>query len=178
MKELFSIFKVFFRIGAFTFGGGYAMIPLIHEEIVDNNGWMNESDFLDAIAISQSLPGAIAINIATFVGYKIKGIKGALVSALGVILPSFLIILFLSGILIKNKDNIYLKKAFLGVRPAIVGLIIFSIYKLQRSVEKNIFSISLYIVSVILLIVLGINPIFVIIASGILGYLYYGGKKK
>ena len=154
------------------------MIPLIHEEIVDKNKWMSESEFLDAIAISQSLPGAIAVNIASFVGYRIKGVKGAIVSALGVILPSFFIILFLSGVLIKHKDNIYLQRAFLGVRPAIVGLILFSIYKLQRSVEKNKFSISLYIVSVLLLIVIGISPIFVIIVSGLLGYLYYGGKNK
>lgn len=177
MKELLEIFKVFFRIGAFTFGGGYAMIPLIQEEIVEKKMWMKEEEFIDSIAIAQSLPGAIAINIATFVGYKIKGIKGAIFSALGVILPSFLIILLLSGFLLKNRDNIYLKKIFLGVRPAIVSLILVSIYKLQKSVEKNKFSIIMYILAVIALIAFKVSPILVIVFSGFTGFLYFGGKK-
>ncbi|MGB3367958.1 MAG: chromate transporter [Acidaminobacteraceae bacterium] len=176
MKEYLKIFTIFFRIGAFTFGGGYAMIPLIEGEIVGKNEWISSDEFLDALAVSQSLPGAVAINMSTFVGYKIRGIRGAIMACLGIILPSFFIILFLSGFLIKYKDNLYLKNAFKGVRPAVVALILVSVYKLQKSVEKSRFTYILFTVGIVMLIIFKMHPISVIIVSALAGYVHYGGK--
>lgn len=176
MREYLELFSIFFRIGAFTFGGGYAMIPLIEEEIVEKKSWLTNDQFIDALAVSQSLPGAVAINMSTFVGYKAKGIRGAIAACLGMILPSFFIILFLAGFLIKYQDNLYMKNAFRGVRPAVVALILVSVYKLQKSVDKNKFTFVLFTVGLIMLIFLNLNPITVIIVSALSGYIYYGGK--
>lgn len=176
MKEYLKIFSIFFRIGAFTFGGGYAMIPLIEEEIVEKNEWVTNDEFLDALAVAQSLPGAVAINMSTFVGYKIRGIRGAITACLGIILPSFFIILFLAGFLIKYQDNTYMKNAFRGVRPAVVALILVSVYKLQKSVEKSPFTYILFTVAFLMLIFLKMHPISVIIVSALAGYIHYGGK--
>lgn len=176
MKEYFKLFSIFFRIGAFTFGGGYAMIPLIEEEIVGKNQWVNIDEFLDALAVAQSLPGAVAINMSTFVGYKIKGIRGAIAACLGIILPSFFIILFLAGFLIKYQDNKYMQNAFRGVRPAVVALILVSVYKLQKSVEKSKFTYTLFLVAFVMLIFLKMHPISIIVLSALAGYIYYGGK--
>ena len=176
MKEYLKLFSIFLKIGAFTFGGGYAMIPLIEEEIVDKNEWLSNDEFLDALAVAQSLPGAVAINLSTFVGYKIKGIRGAIMSCLGMILPSFFIILFLSGFLIKYQDNIYMKNAFRGVRPAVVALILVSVYKLQKSVERSKFTFVLLAVGLSMLIIFKLNPIAVITFSALAGYIHYGGK--
>jgi chromate transporter len=176
MKEYLKLFSIFLKIGAFTFGGGYAMIPLIEEEIVDKNEWLSNDEFLDALAVAQSLPGAVAINLSTFVGYKIKGIRGAIMSCLGMILPSFFIILFLSGFLIKYQDNIYMKNAFRGVRPAVVALILVSVYKLQKSVERSKFTFVLLAVGLSMLLIFNLNPIAVITFSALAGYIHYGGK--
>lgn len=176
MKEYLKLFSIFLKIGAFTFGGGYAMIPLIEEEIVDKNEWLSNDEFLDALAVAQSLPGAVAINLSTFVGYKIKGIRGAVMSCLGMILPSFFIILFLSGFLIKYQDNIYMKNAFRGVRPAVVALILVSVYKLQKSVERSKFTFVLLAVGLSMLLIFNLNPIAVITFSALAGYIHYGGK--
>ncbi len=122
----FQLFASFFKIGAFTFGGGWAMISIIEKEIVDKKHWIEREDFLDLLAVAQSLPGILAVNISVAVGDKLRGMKGATVAALGTILPSFLIILaiaiFLTPDLIKN--NVVLSKIFMGIRPAVVALII------------------------------------------------------
>lgn len=178
MKKYWELFLIFFKIGAFTFGGGYAMIPLIEEEVSTKNNWLSNEEFLDALAISQSLPGAVAINMSTYVGYKIDGIKGAAICCLGIIMPSFLIILSLAGFLIKYKDNPVLINIFRGVRPAIVALIILSVVKLQKNVEKNIFNILVFAVGFVMLVAFNMHPITLIILSGLLGYIHYGGVKN
>ena len=116
-------FTIFFKIGAFTIGGGYAMVPLIENEIVTKRGWIAKEDFIDLLAISQSAPGILAVNISIFIGYRLRGIRGSIITALGTVLPSFLIILAIALFFHNFKDNIYVERIFKGIRPAVVALI-------------------------------------------------------
>ncbi len=113
---LWQIFFTFFKIGAFTFGGGYAMVPLIQREASEKHGWVTDEDILDIVAIAESTPGPIAINSATFVGYRACGVLGSVAATLGVVLPSFMIILAISGILRQFQENVYVQYAFRGIR--------------------------------------------------------------
>lgn len=116
-------FSIFFKIGAFTIGGGYAMVPLIEDEIVTKRRWIAKEDFIDLLAISQSAPGILAVNISIFIGYRLRGIRGSIITALGTILPSFLIILAIALFFHNFKDNVYVERIFKGIRPAVVALI-------------------------------------------------------
>ena len=116
-------FSIFFKIGAFTIGGGYAMVPLIEDEIVTKRRWIAKEDFIDLLAIAQSAPGILAVNISIFIGYRLRGIRGSIVTALGTILPSFLIILAIALFFHNFKDNVYVERIFKGIRPAVVALI-------------------------------------------------------
>ena len=118
-----ELFLVFFKIGAFTFGGGYAMIPLIRNEVVKKKRWLNDNEFMDMLAIAQSIPGPIALNTALFVGNKRLGFKGSLFSAAGIILPSFIIILLIAILFSQFSDNPIVERIFKGIRPAVVALI-------------------------------------------------------
>ena len=114
-------FSIFFKIGAFTIGGGYAMVPLIEDEIVTKRQWIAKEDFIDLLAISQSAPGILAVNISIFIGYRLRGIRGSIITALGTILPSFLIILAIALFFHNFKDNVYVERIFKGIRPAVVA---------------------------------------------------------
>ena len=114
-------FSIFFKIGAFTIGGGYAMVPLIEDEIVTKRRWIAKEDFIDLLAIAQSAPGILAVNISIFIGYRLRGIRGSIVTALGTILPSFLIILAIALFFHNFKDNVYVERIFKGIRPAVVA---------------------------------------------------------
>ena len=116
-----TLFITFVRIGAFTIGGGYAMLPLIQREVVDR-GWMSKEEFIDLFAVAQSLPGVFAVNISIFVGYKLKKLTGSVICALGTILPSFLIILAIALFFTQFRENEWVEKAFKGLRPAVVAL--------------------------------------------------------
>lgn len=178
MKELIKLFTIFFKIGAFTFGGGYAMIPLIQEEIVNKNEWIEEEEFLDIIALAQSIPGALAINTAAYIGYKKFGLRGAVIACLGAVLPSFFIILFIAKFLIGSINKDLMEKIFKGIRPAVVSLILVAVIKLKKGVKKTTFSYVVVIATVILITVFKVHPIFIIIASGSLGYFLYQEKKS
>ena len=123
MNIYFEAFKIFFKIGAFTIGGGYAMVPLIEHEIVDKHKWLSREDFVDLLAISQSAPGILAVNISIFIGYRLRGIRGSIVTALGTVMPSFLIILAIALFFHNYQDNAVVEKIFKGIRPAVVALI-------------------------------------------------------
>ena len=125
MASYWQIFISFFKIGSFTLGGGYAMIPLIQQEVVDKKGWLKENEFVEMMAIAQSAPGPIALNTAIFVGYKARGIKGVIFSSLGTILPSFIVILLIAIIFTDFKNNPGVERVFKGIRPAVVALIAF-----------------------------------------------------
>lgn len=161
---------VFFKIGLFTFGGGYAMIPLIEREVVETNGWIDEERMMDILAISESTPGPIAINMATFVGYHTAGIWGSALATAGVVLPSVIIILILSGIYTAFRSNIWVGYAFTGIKSAVCVLLINNIIKLSKQF-KGKFNASLVAVGAFLLLAfLNVKGIFVImgaIAAGI-----------
>ena len=123
MNIYLEAFGIFFKIGAFTIGGGYAMVPLIENEIVTKRKWIAQEDFIDLLAISQSAPGILAVNISIFIGYKLRGIRGSIITALGTILPSFIIILAIALFFHSFKDNPIVERIFKGIRPAVVALI-------------------------------------------------------
>ena len=164
-------FSIFFKIGAFTIGGGYAMVPLIEDEIVTKRRWIAKEDFIDLLAIAQSAPGILAVNISIFIGYRLRGIRGSIVTALGTILPSFLIILAIALFFHNFKDNVYVERIFKGIRPAVVALIAAPTFSMAKSAKINRYTIWIPIVSALLIWLLGFSPIWIIIAAGIGGYL-------
>ncbi|MCI1647003.1 MAG: chromate transporter [Bacteroides sp.] len=176
MKRYLEAFSIFFKIGAFTIGGGYAMVPLIEEEIVAKREWITKEDFIDLLAISQSTPGVFAVNIAIFIGYKLWGMKGSIITTLGTILPSFLIILSIALFFHNFKDNVIVERIFKGIRPAVVALIAVPTFSMAKSAKINRYNIWIPIVSTLLIWLLDFSPIWVIIIAGTGGYLW--GKFK
>jgi len=134
---LFAIFASFFKIGAFTFGGGYAMIPLIEREMIDRRGWVGREEFLDLLTLAQSAPGPIAVNTAVFVGYRIRGLRGAAAALAGAILPSFAIILTIALFFADVRQNPVIDAAFKGMRPAVVALIVGPVVSLARGMRRS-----------------------------------------
>ena len=168
-KRALKLFITFFKIGAFTFGGGYAMIPLIEREIVDNKKWITDDDILEIIAISESTPGPIAINSATFVGYRVCGFWGSFFSTLGVVLPSFIIILIISRVLTEFQDITAVKYAFGGIRAAVLALLIKALVNMYKKCPKGIAGYIIMATAFILTAFLKIPVLVVIIASAIFG---------
>ena len=166
------LFRIFFNIGLFTLGGGYAMIPQIEQEIVDRRQWMRREEFLDLIAIAQTCPGAMAVNISVFVGYKLRGIAGAVCTTLGVALPSFLIILLIAMFFHQFQDNVIVKSVFNGIRPAVVALIAAPVFGMARSAHICWTNCWIPLVSALLIWLLHVNPIYVLVVAGVGGYLY------
>ncbi len=165
-------FKTFFKIGAFTLGGGYAMIPIIETEVVDKRRWIERKQFLDLIAIAQSCPGVFAINISTFIGYKMRRTPGAIVTAAATALPSFLIILIIAMFFHQFMDDSWVAAMFRGIRPAVVALIAVPTFNLAKSAGITLATCWIPIISALLIWAVGVNPIFIILAAGIGGYLY------
>lgn len=173
MQEYFRIFSVFFRIGLFTIGGGYAMIPLIEREVVDVKKWISHKDFVDMLAMAQSSPGVIAINTAVFTGYKLRGWKGSVVAALATALPSFVTILVIASWFVDFKNNETVGKIFMGIRPAVVALIASPVWKMAKSAKISYKNIFIPVLAAILIWGLHISPVY-IVASAILGGIIYG----
>ncbi|HHT34102.1 MAG: chromate transporter [Proteiniphilum sp.] len=169
MKQYWELFLVFFKIGAFTFGGGYAMIPLIRNEVVKKKEWLNDSEFIDMLAIAQSIPGPIALNTALFVGNRRMGFKGSLFSAAGIILPSFIIILLIAILFAQFRDNPLVERIFKGIRPAVVALIAAPLLGLSRSAGVNRKNLWIPLVVALTVWLLKISPIFIILAAILLG---------
>ena len=174
MKSNFywTSFKTFFKIGAFTLGGGYAMIPIIQSEVVDKQKWIDKEEFLDLIAIAQSCPGVFAINISTFIGYKMRKEKGAICSALGTALPSFLSILLIAMCFHRYMNVPWIAAMFNGIRPAVVALIAVPTFNLAKSANITLANCWIPILSALLIWAMHVNPIFIIIAAGVGGYIY------
>ena len=169
MKELWKIFLTFLKIGAFTFGGGYAMIPLIQKEAVENHKWVTDEDILNVVAIAESTPGPIAINAATFVGYQVAGFIGALVATLGGVLPSFLIILGISYVLEQFRDLKVVTYAFNGIRVGVVVLLLKALWKMFKANKKGTLAYILMGLSFVLTTFCKLNTILVIALCGVLG---------
>ena len=165
-------FKTFFKIGIFTLGGGYAMIPLIEEEVVNKKQWVSKEEMLDLIAIAQSCPGVFAINIATFVGYKLRKTRGAIATTIGTALPSFMIILIIAMFFHQFSHNKVVAAMFRGIRPAVVALIAVPTFNLAMRAQLNKWTLWIPIASALLIWLLGVSPIWIIIAAGIGGFLW------
>lgn len=167
-----QLFNTFLKIGAFTFGGGYAMIPLIKREVVEEKEWLKKEEMFDIIAIAESTPGPLAINSATFVGCRIAGFKGALVATLGVVLPSFLVIMIISGILLRIEHMKLVKDAFFGIRTGVFVLVGSTLISLARQLKKDRFMFGDFILAFLLIFVLKLNSIFVLMICAVCGIVW------
>lgn len=179
MKQLLEIFAVFFKIGLFTIGGGYAMLPIIQKEVVETKGWMDDEEFLDALSLTNSLPGPLAINAATFVGYRVCKVKGALAAVLGAASPSVIIILAVAMVFSHLTEYPVVQHIFNGIRPAVVALILYAVIKLAKSAKiKEYFNWLIALAALGAIAVLGLHPIVVVIAAALYGLFIRGTVVK
>ena len=177
-NSYWELFRTFFHIGIFTLGGGYAMIPLIEEEVVSKHKWVEKEEMLDLIAIAQSCPGVFAINISIFIGYKLRKTRGAIATALGTALPSFLIILAIAIFFKQFEDNKVVAAIFRGIRPAVVALIAVPTFNLGVRAKLNRYTLWIPIACALAIWALGVSPIYIIILAGLAGYVYGKTKNK
>lgn len=169
LKICLSVFWTFFKIGAFTFGGGYAMVPLIQKEAGEKKGWITDDDILEILAIAESTPGPIAINSATFVGYRTAGFLGAAFATFGVVLPSFVIILLISYLLEAFQDFKPVQYAFFGIRAGVLALVIKALYTMYKKCPKGWVSYVVLGAAFVLAAFVKINVIFVVIGCALFG---------
>lgn len=178
MRAYWELFLVFFKIGAFTFGGGYAMLPLIQNEVVDKKKWLGNKEFIDMLAIAQSMPGPIALNTAIFVGNKRKGVKGSVFSSLGIILPSFITILLLVIVFTQFRENKVVEAVFKGIRPAVVALIFAPLLRMGKNAGINWQTLWIPISVALIVGLLHISPVLIIVLAITVGILYSMVIKK
>ena len=172
-KRLLSLFLTFFKIGAFTFGGGYAMVPLIQQEAVEGKHWISDEDVLDIIAIAESTPGPIAINSATFVGYKVAGFWGSVCATFGTVLPSFVIIACISLVLRQFESLVVVQYAFQGIRAGVLALIIKALYSMYQKCPKGLVSYLIMGGAFFCVALLDVNVLFVLLACALTGLLTF-----
>ena len=180
VRLLWKVFSTFFRIGAFTFGGGYAMIPLIQREACEKNHWVSEDDILEIVAIAESTPGPIAINGATFVGYKVCGFWGSVCATLGVVVPSFAIIFLLTNLLTAFQENPYVGYAFFGIRAGVLALIVKAMIGMYKKCPNNLLSYGVMAGVFVSVVFLELPVIAVLIASALIALAVTNatGRKK
>ncbi|MDO5089192.1 MAG: chromate transporter [Leptotrichiaceae bacterium] len=178
MKIYFELFQIFFKIGAFTLGGGYAMIPLIQNEIVDKKKWIEKEEFISLLALAQSAPGVLAVNMAVFVGFKVKRYTGMFVTVLGAVLPAFLIIWLLAALFRNFQDNIYVIKAFKAIRPMVAALIGASVYTIGKQAGINRITVFIVLIIAVSVAYLKFPPIFIIISGTIAGNILGALRKR
>lgn len=171
MKILIDMFITFFKIGAFTLGGGYAMLPIIQKEVVEKKKWIGETEFLDMVAISQSAPGPLAVNISAFVGQKMKGLMGLITSTLGAILPSFIIIILVASVFLGIENSPVVQRVFQGIRPAVVALIAVPVISMGKTAKVNKKNFIIPLSAAVLVAVFKITPIYVILGAAAIGIL-------
>lgn len=169
MKELFTLFGLFFKIGIMTFGGGYAMLPMLERELVIKKKYVTMEEIMDYFAVGQCTPGVIAVNTATFIGYKRKGIAGGIFATIGVVTPSVLIITLLASVLQLIAGNEITRHAFAGISVAVCALIVQAILKLAKSGIKNAFTLGIAVAAFVSSFVFGVSPILVIVVSAVVG---------
>ena len=177
-NSLWQIFLTFFKIGAFTFGGGYAMIPLIQREAAEKHGWVTEEDILEIVAIAESTPGPIAINAATFVGYRARGVLGAVAGTLGVVMPSFIIILAISGILRQFQENVYVQYAFRGIRCGVLALILKAMWGMYKKCKKTVPAYMVMAAAFALVSFVKLPVLWVIIGCAVFGIVTFYAMEK
>lgn len=182
-KKLLTVFLTFLKIGAFTFGGGYAMLALLENEFVENKKWLSKDEFLDMIAISESTPGPIAVNSATFIGYKLCGLPGAILATVGACLPAFIIIYVISLFFDKFMSLTLVSKAFKGIQACVVFLILSAKIKMLKGLKKNAFNMIIFGIVSALFIAFSIfavkfSSVFFILICGFIGYIAYLAEKR
>jgi len=173
MGILIKLFYTFSKIGAFNYGGGYAILPLIEKEIVINNGWLGAQDFIDLVALSQMTPGPISINSATFIGYRVAGVWGAIAGTLGLVFPAFFIIIFAAKTIRKYRSSRALDCAFIGIRPAVIGLITAATLSVGRASVIDSKSVIIAGLTGVLVFKTKLNPVLIILISGAVGGIMY-----
>lgn len=180
MKQMLEMFLVFFKIGAFTLGGGYAMVPLMRKEIAGKRKWLTDEEFVDILAIAQSAPGPIAINTSVYVGYRMFGVIGSIVATLGSTLPSFIIILLIAMFFVTIKDQPVVEAIFRGVRPAVAGMIAASVLSLIKSAKIKGGSLGITFLAALAIVAFNWHPIMVLILAalgGISAMFFLGGEE-
>ena len=176
--SLWSLFLTFAKVGVMTFGGGYAMLPILEREVVTNHNWTTSEQMLDYYAIGQCTPGVIAVNVSTFIGYKKRGILGSIVATFGVIFPSIVIITSLASVLKMFQDNIYVKKAFEGIRIAVCALMITAVINLVKKAVSSVGTAIVAVCALLLQLFLGISPVVIVICTISFGLLIFFTSKK
>lgn len=172
--SLLKLFLTFAKVGVMTFGGGYAMLPILEREVVNNNAWATSDELMDYYAVGQCTPGVIAVNVATFIGYRTRGVIGGIVATLGVVFPSVVIIGLLASILKALQSNVYVAKAFAGIRVAVCALLLSAVLKLVKKAVTNVPTAIIALLTLALEIFLGVSPIIIVascIAIGVAVYL-------
>ena len=172
MVKYCDIFWSFFKVGAFTVGGGYAMIPLMQREIVDKHQWMSEEEFLDEVALSQAMPGVFAVNMATMTGYRLRKGWGAATAIVGNILMPVLFILLLAFFFRAFRENVYVERIFMGLRPAVVALIAAPVFTLASKAGVTWRNVWIPVLSALLIWLFGVSPVLVVLAAALGGLLY------
>lgn len=176
---MLKLFITFFKIGLFTIGGGYAMIPLIERDVVERNRWVSKEEFLDLLAVAQAAPGVFAVNISIFIGYKLRGVWGSIVAAIGNVLPSVLIILAIAFFFSNFSDNRVVNNIFMGLRPAVVALIAAPVFSVAKSARIGWTNVWIPVLSALLIVCFGVSPIYIIMVAVVAGILWgrvKGGK--
>lgn len=179
MKELLDIYRIFFQMGSVTFGGGYAMLPILQREIVERKGWNSKEEVMDFFAVSQALPGIIAVNVSVFIGYRRRGAAGGIAAALGVISPCILIITIIAACLSNFQDNLYVKRALAGISVCVSALILNSVIGLWKKGVVDGYSLAICVVVFFGMTLTGISPILFVVGAALLGVALkrWGGKK-
>lgn len=180
MRLLLDLFVSFFKIGLFTFGGGYAMLPMLQKEIVDKHKWVTEEEVLDYYAIAQCTPGVIAVNTATFVGTKLKGALGGAVATISVITPSLIIISIISTVLQNFAEFEIIQHALVGIRVAVAALVVSSVIKLYKKGVSGAVGNGVFAASLLLMVLFDLSPIIIVVAALVIGVLitWMEGRKK
>ena len=170
--SLLDLFLTFARIGGFTFGGGYAMLPMLQKEVVEEKKWTTEEELLDYYAVGQCTPGIIAVNVATFIGQKTRGITGGIIATLGVVAPSFVIILAIASVINRFSEITIVAHALAGIRVAVAALIVSAIIKLWKKGIKDLLGIIIFAAVVLLSLLLNVSPIIIVVVAMLFGIVY------
>lgn len=176
MTKLHELFWTFFKIGAFTIGGGYAMIPLMEQEIVDKRKWLNKEEFMDTMSLAQSMPGVFAVNMATNIGFRTRGFVGAFTAIMGNVLMPILLILVLAIFFRQFSDNPIVESIFKGIRPAVVALIAAPVFNMAKTAKISWSDFWIPVAATLLIWLLGVSPVIIILVAGLGGFIY--GKIK
>ncbi|MEF3304908.1 chromate transporter [Paenibacillus sp. GYB003] len=168
-NRLWPLFWTFCRIAPITFGGGYAMIPVLEREAVHKRRWIKQEDVADVLAVSQTIPGAVALNAASFIGYRVAGVAGAVAAVVGMLLPTFLIVIGLSALLLAFRDNPKAAAALQGMKPAVIAMIVYAGYRMAKTALVDKSTIALAAAAVLLLVLTPLSPILIIVCGALAG---------